>query len=153
VLRHLREAGYDAPIYIHGALQELSALYECYGVDLGPLVPVSAATKKETRGKIVLCPPGALADRWSRGFSDRITALASGWMLIRQRAKQRRVELPLIISDHADWDELTQTIKEVEAETIWVTHGQEEALVHYARGLGLDAAPLALQGRGEEEAA
>jgi putative mRNA 3-end processing factor len=74
-------------------------------------------------------------------------------MQIRQRVKQRRVELPLIISDHADWDELTQTIREVNASTIWVTHGQEDALVHYARGLGLEAAPISLQGRDGEEAA
>lgn len=153
VIRHLRERGYDAPIFIHGALRDLCALYEAHGVAMGALTPVTAANKKETAGQIVLCPPGALADRWSRGFPDRLTSLASGWMLIRQRAKQRRVELPLIISDHADWDELTATIKDVGAETIWVTHGQEDALVHYAQSLGLEAAPLALQGRGEEEAA
>ena len=74
-------------------------------------------------------------------------------MLIRQRAKQRRVELPLVISDHADWDELTATITVVAADTSWVTHGQEVALVHYARSCGLEAAPLALQGRDEESAA
>ncbi len=79
--------------------------------------------------------------------------MASGWMQIRQRVKQRRVELPLIISDHADWDELTGTIRDVKAGAIWVTHGQEDALVHYAKELGLEAAPLSLQGREEEEAA
>ena len=152
VIRHLRALGYHEPIYIHGALHKLCRLYECHGIGLGELMPVTAKTKKETAGKIVLCPPGALADKWSRGFPERITGLASGWMRIRQRVKQRRVELPLIISDHADWDELTATIREVGAGTIWVTHGQEDALVHYARGLGLAASPLALQGRDEEEA-
>lgn len=151
VIRHLRQLGYHDPIYVHGALLALSDLYSAAGVDLGELIPVTADLKKETRGRIVLCPPGALADRWSRGFPERITGLASGWMLIRQRVKQRRVELPLVISDHADWDELTATIREVQADTIWVTHGQEDALVHYAQSLGLEAAPLALQGRDEEE--
>ena len=153
LITELRALGYDQAIYMHGALIELSALYERHGIDLGALTPVSAASKKDTLGRIVLCPPGALADRWSRGFPDRIAGMASGWMQIRQRVKQRRVELPLIISDHADWDELTQTIRDVKADTLWVTHGQEDALVHYARGLGLTAAPLALQGRDGEEAA
>ena len=152
VIRHLRGLGYHDSIYIHGALRELCKLYERHNIELGELIPVTAETKKETAGKIVLCPPGALADKWSRGFPKRITGLASGWMRIRQRAKQRRVELPLIISDHADWDELTATIREVGAETIWVTHGQEDALIHYARGLGLKASPLALQGRDGEAA-
>ena len=153
LLTELRALGYDEAIYVHGALIDLSALYERHGIDLGALIPVTAASKKETAGRIVLCPPGALADRWSRGFPERISGLASGWMQIRQRVKQRRVELPLIISDHADWDELTRTIREVKAGTVWVTHGQEDALVHYARDLGLDAAPLSLQGRDGEEAA
>lgn len=153
VIRLIREQGYDAPLYIHGALTALSELYERHNIALGALIPVADTDKRETAGRIVLCPPGALSDRWSRRFPERIAALASGWMLIRQRAKQRGVELPLVISDHADWDELTATIRDVAAETIWVTHGQEEALVHYARTLGLDAAPLALQGREEDSAA
>ena len=79
---------------------------------LGELRPATGAPKDELQGQIVLCPPGALNDRWSRRLPDPITAMASGWMRVRQRARQRNVELPLIISDHADWDELTQTIRE-----------------------------------------
>ena len=89
------------------------------------------------KGRIVLAPPAATADRWSRRLPDPLVAMASGWMRVRQRAKARGVELPLVISDHADWDELTATIDEVAAEEIWVTHGREEALVHYATQEGL----------------
>ena len=80
---------------------------------LGDLRPAAGATKDELKGRIILCPPGALNDRWSRRLPDPVTAMASGWMRVRQRARQRNVELPLIISDHADWDELTQTIQDV----------------------------------------
>ena len=51
-----------------------------------------------------------LQDLWSRRFPDPVTAFASGWMRVRARARQRGVELPLVISDHADWDDLTATI-------------------------------------------
>ena len=54
-------------------------------------------------------------DRWARRFPDPVSCFASGWMRIRQRAKQGGVELPLIISDHSDWDELTDTIVETGA--------------------------------------
>ena len=70
--------------------------------------------------------------------------MASGWMRVRQRAKARGVELPLVISDHADWDELTATIDEVAAEEVWVTHGREEALVYYAVKKGYRAQALVL---------
>ena len=102
-------------------------------------------------GEIVLAPPSAIADRWARRLSDPVVVLASGWMRVRQRAKQRGVELPLVMSDHADWPELTRTIEEVGAPEVWVTHGNEEALVHWASGQGFRARALSLIGRGEEE--
>jgi putative mRNA 3-end processing factor len=151
VIALLREAGYDAPIYLHGALIGLCELYERLGVALGKLLPATGIAKAELAGKIVLAPPSALADRWTRRLPDPVTAMASGWMRVKQRAKARGVELPLVISDHADWDELTQTLADVGAPEVWVTHGNEEALVHYATGIGLKARALALVGYEDEE--
>jgi putative mRNA 3-end processing factor len=151
VIGLLREAGYDEPIHIHGALAALCELYESFGVALGKLLPVIGVAKAELAGKIVLAPPGAIADRWSRRLPDPVSAMASGWMRVKQRAKARGVELPLVISDHADWDELTQTLHDTQAPEIWVTHGNEEALVHYATKAGLKARALALVGYEDEE--
>ena len=67
-------------------------------------------------------------------------------MSIKQRARQALVELPLVISDHCDWDELNQSIIESGAGTVWVTHGREDALVYWCRLQGLAAEPLALPG-------
>ncbi|MFO1243398.1 MAG: ligase-associated DNA damage response exonuclease [Rickettsiales bacterium] len=147
----LREAGYDETIYLHGAMQGLCDFYQTQGVDLGPLAPVANVPKEDLQGKIILAPPSALHDRWSRRLPDPVTAMASGWMTIRARARQKLVELPLVISDHADWDELVQTITEVGASEIWVTHGREDALVHYAETIGLSARPLDLHGYDDEE--
>ena len=151
VIALLRRAGYERPIYLHGALQALCALYQDQGVALGDLEPVAGKDKAELAGEIVMAPPSALADRWSRRLPDAVSAMASGWMRVRQRARQRGVELPLIISDHADWDELTRTLEEVGAPEVWVTHGNEEALVHWATRAGFRARALSLVGRGEEE--
>ena len=151
LLRLIRLAGYDRPIWLHGALQNLTDLYAGFGIDFGDLKPATEATKAELAGQIVLAPPGALADRWSRRLPDPITAMASGWMRVRARARQRGAELPLIISDHADWDELTQTVQDVGAPRLWVTHGREEALVHYATGLGVEAEALSLVGYEDED--
>ena len=69
VIRLLREAGWDQPIYVHGALERLNALYEDHGVDLGPLLPATTGqAKKDFTGQIVIAPPSAIADRWSRRF-------------------------------------------------------------------------------------
>ena len=151
LLALLRRAGYQEPVYLHGALVGLTELYESLGVPLGPVLPATGLARDAVRGSIVLAPPGATADLWSRRLPDPLVAMASGWMRVRQRAKARGVELPLVISDHADWDELTATIEEVAAGEVWVTHGREEALVHYSSKKGYRARALALAGFEEDE--
>lgn len=147
----LRDAGYDAPIYLHGALEKLCEAYRSFGVKLGDLRPATVADKAALAGAIVLAPPSAIQDRWARRLSEPVTALASGWMRVRQRAKSRGVELPLVISDHADWDELLATLDAVQAPEVWVTHGREEALIHAAGLRGITGRALSLLGREEDE--
>lgn len=155
LIKEIRNAGYNRPIYIHGALEKLCALYEEHGVDLGPLQPATLekgqkATGEDFKGEIVLGPPSSFQTSWARRFSDPVTGFASGWMRVKQRAKQRGVELPLIISDHADWDELTDTVRAVNPEELWVTHGREDALVRWAELEGRKARPLNLVGYEDE---
>ena len=155
VIALLRDCGWDAPIYLHGAMLRLCALYQERGVDLGELRPSLEATKAELAGQVVIAPPSAIKDRWSRRLPDPVLAVASGWMSVKQRARQGGVELPLVISDHADWTELRQTIADTGAERVWVTHGREDALVYHCRQQGLEAEPLriAAYDEGEEDAA
>ncbi|MCU0889256.1 MAG: ligase-associated DNA damage response exonuclease [Rubritepida sp.] len=148
----LREAGWDAPIPLHGALQRLCAVYEALGVRLGPLSAATVAGKEKLAGAIVLAPPSAIADRWARRLSEPVPCVASGWMRVRQRAKQGGVELPLVISDHADWPELLATCTEVQAQEVWITHGREEALIHALAARGIRGRALHLVGRAEEDA-
>jgi putative mRNA 3-end processing factor len=145
----LREAGYDRPIWLHGALRAMTDYYIARGFDLGD-VPSVAESKDKLPGEIVLSPPSALGDRWSRRFADPLAGFASGWMRIRGRVRQRGVELPLIISDHCDWPELLQTITETGAREVWVTHGREEALVHEMGKRGIAARALRLVGREDD---
>ncbi|MEO3998050.1 ligase-associated DNA damage response exonuclease [Mesorhizobium sp. CAU 1732] len=152
VIRLIRDAGYDRPIYIHGALAKLCDYYQSEGIDLGQIEPatVDRSGKSDFAGAIVVGPPSAFADRWARRFPDPVTAFASGWMRIRQRVKQRGVELPIILSDHSDWDELTETITQTGAAEVWVTHGREEALVRWCEINGIKGRPLHLVGYEDE---
>ena len=151
VMAELRAAGYREPIYLHGAMEKMCRLYEAFGIDLGELRLVSDYPKEEMRGRIIVSPPSALNDRWSRRLPDPVTAMASGWMRVRQRARQRNVELPLVISDHADWHELIRTIEEVDPAETWVTHGREEALLRWCQLHQRRARALALVGYEDED--
>jgi putative mRNA 3-end processing factor len=146
----MREAGYDAPIYLHGGLKSLCDLYQRLGINLGELRLVVDSEPGKLAGALVMCPPSAVTDRWSRRLADPVTCFASGWMRVRGRARQRGVELPLVVSDHCDWPELLQTIEETGASEIWVTHGREDALVHQIGKMGRRGRALALVGFEDE---
>ncbi|WP_284391602.1 ligase-associated DNA damage response exonuclease [Algimonas ampicilliniresistens] len=152
VMKTLRLAGYEAPFYIHGALKRLTELYESYGQDFGAWELVSdipRADKHLFQGKIVLCPPAQINDRWSRRFADPLPTVASGWMQIRARARQKRAEMALVVSDHADWGDLIRTCEETKAGDIWITHGRVEALEYALKQRGMQAKALNLIGRDE----
>ncbi|RZM07996.1 MAG: ligase-associated DNA damage response exonuclease [Sphingomonas sp.] len=108
VIAELRDRGHHAPIYLHGALQRLCDLYEELGVRLGELRPATGAAKKDVAGHVVMCPPGALNDRWSRRLPDP-------------------------------------------PREVWVTHGREEALVHWCEQRQIKARALALVGYEDED--
>jgi putative mRNA 3-end processing factor len=151
VIALLRQAGYDRPIYIHGALEATTRYYAGRGIALGDIRLVRDAAKAELAGAIAVAPPAALKDVWTRRFPDPVTAFASGFMRVRARARQRGIELPLVISDHADWNGLTATIAATGAPEVWVTHGEADALVHWCKGAGRNARPLHLVGYGDED--
>ena len=56
-----------------------------------------------------------------------------------------------MISDHADWDELTATIAELRPKALWVTHGRDDALVRWCSLRQIDARALHLVGREDED--
>jgi putative mRNA 3-end processing factor len=150
MIKLLRMAGYDAPIYLHTALVGLTRLYANLGQDLGDVRPVMEAPPDEVKTALILCPPSAIADRWSRRFTDPVTVFASGWMQARGRVRQSGIELPLVVSDHADWPELLATIVETGAPEVWVTHGREDALVYQLGQMGIRGRALALVGLDDE---
>jgi putative mRNA 3-end processing factor len=150
VMALLREERYEGPIYLHGAMERLTEFYRREGVVLGETPKVVGTARGKLAGAVVLCPPSAIQDLWSRRFPDPVTCFASGWMRVRARARQKGVELPLVISDHSDWDDLCRTIRETGAGEVWVTHGQEDALVHWCSTQGIRARPLHMLGYGDE---
>jgi putative mRNA 3-end processing factor len=143
----------NGPIYLHGAMVELVALYRAAGVampetaHLGDDVP-----RASYPGRLVLAPPSAYRSPWMRRFKAFETAFASGWMRVRGAQRQRGHDRGFVLSDHADWPELTRTAAETGARRILVMHGRADLLVRWLRERGQDAAELATAfTRGSEE--
>ena len=78
--------------------------------------------------------------------------MASGWMRVRQRARSKGVELPLVISDHSRLGRADRRRwRRSRAPEVWVTHGREEALIHEAAKRGIRGRALRLVGYGDDD--
>ncbi len=132
------------PVFLHGAIAPLVALYREAGVELPPTQRVSEAPRGHRfAGELVLAPPSAAGSPWMKRFRPASLAFASGWMRVRGQRRRRAFDRGFVLSDHADWPALLRTIEECGAQRVLVTHGRGDTLVRYLRERGVDAAPLA----------
>ena len=91
---------------------------------------------------LLMLPPGAtrgLTGSAASALKSAHIGMASGWMQLRSHRKRAGVDRGFVLSDHADWPGLLQAIDATGAERIIVTHGQEDALVHWLQSRGVQA--------------
>jgi putative mRNA 3-end processing factor len=140
----------DEEVLLHGAVTSLTQIYRDQGI---AMLPTVSATNYDssTIGKLVLAPPSAHRSPWMKRFPHVSTAFASGWMAVRGIRRRRGYERGFVLSDHADWKGLIQTIDQSGAKRVLPTHGSSEVLARYlVETRGLDSHPLKTN-FGEEE--
>jgi putative mRNA 3-end processing factor len=131
------------PVLIHGAMHEMCEAYRASDIRLAATERVSEMhDRKQTAGRFALAPPGAAGSAWMKRFAKGETGFASGWMTIRGIRRRQGYDRGFVLSDHADWPELLQTIKETGCSRVLATHGKTDVLVRYLQESGVDAAPL-----------
>lgn len=150
-------AGLDpevGPILVHGAVARFLPVYQAGGIALPPVEWVDDANARSTRGRaLVLAPPSAAGSPWLRKFGEVSTGFASGWMQIRGARRRRNLDRGFVLSDHADWDGLLETIRATGAESIGLTHGHTRVLARYLEENGWSARSMATRFEGEEDEA
>ena len=131
------------PIFTHELVEELNRRYRMSGVALPNTLPLGKATGKTEWGRaIILAPPSARGTAWMGTLGECSTALASGWMRLRGARNRRGGDRGFVLSDHADWPGLMETIAATGAERVFVTHGYVEPVVRLLREKGIHAEPL-----------
>ncbi|QDK39680.1 ligase-associated DNA damage response exonuclease [Bdellovibrio sp. NC01] len=127
----------DRPVYQHGAIESLTEVYRHHGVKMLPTRSVFDEEKTYSfKGDLILAPPSAHRSPWMKRFKEPQTAFASGWMQVRGTRRRKGYEKGFALSDHADWNELLQTINETGAETVFLTHGRTDVLKQYLEEQG-----------------
>ncbi len=116
----LRESGYAQPIYLHGALRALTDLYVSLGVDVGSTASIEGMAADQLKGALVL----VRRQHWPTAGRGACPIRCGRWPRAGCRSGHGRgsrvPELPLTISDHADWDELLQTVEDIQPGEVWV---------------------------------
>ncbi|MDQ3016260.1 MAG: ligase-associated DNA damage response exonuclease [Bacteroidota bacterium] len=135
ILKNLHVNG--DPLFAHGAIYYVNETLRQAGFDLPELTLVTRELdRKQFKGSLVLAPPSADNSIWSKKFAPFSSGYCSGWMLVRGAKNRRSIDQGFALSDHADWNQLLSTIKETEAERVFVTHGYTSVLSRYLNETG-----------------
>jgi putative mRNA 3-end processing factor len=134
----------EQPIYVHGAILPIASIYAEKKIPMLPFLPIGE--KKEGKNfakELILAPPSAAGTPWLKRFPTFRTASASGWMQVRGTRRRKGMDQGFVLSDHADWEGLLQTIEESQAKIVLTAHGSSDVLARYLRETkGLDAREL-----------
>jgi putative mRNA 3-end processing factor len=149
ILAELRNRA-DDPIRLHGAIAGPTEAYREAGIELARTERIA----EDTRGKalsraLVLAPVSARGTPWMRRLPNASTAFASGLMRVRGVRRQRAFDRGFVLSDHADWPSLLDTIEETGASRVLVTHGWSDVLARFLAERGFETGTLRTAFEGE----
>lgn len=132
----------ERSVRVHGAIAALNPYYERENVSLCPWEIVTKSNQKKS-SDLIIVPPQVSDSAFMKQFQPAELAMASGWMQVRGVRRRASINQGFVISDHADWDGLIQTIQESKARRVLATHGETRVLTQYLNEtLGIQAERL-----------
>lgn len=120
----------DRSVQVHGAVANLNLEYEKQGIALCPWHRASESGKGVSTD-LIIAPPQVAGSSFLKRFHPTELAMASGWMQVRGVRRRSAINHGFVVSDHADWQSLIQTIQQSEARQIYATHGETRVLTRY----------------------
>ncbi|MBC7743847.1 MAG: ligase-associated DNA damage response exonuclease [Flavobacterium sp.] len=127
-------------VYTHGVIENTNEALRRDGVKLNPTQRATfESNKDEMRKGLIICPPSSVGTPWMRKFYPYSFGYCSGWMALRGAKRRRAADRGFVLSDHADWGGLVQSIKATGCETVYLTHGYTASFSRYLCDIGYDA--------------
>lgn len=140
----------DRPVFVHGMMLPMIEAYREEGVDLLPVKPATDQPRGTSFAtELILAPLPARGTPWMRRLGTHSDAFASGLMRVRGIRRQRAFDRGFVLSDHADWPAILQTIEESGATRVLATHGHAEPLARFLREQGRDSGVIRTAWEGE----
>jgi putative mRNA 3-end processing factor len=133
----------DRPVLVHGMMMPMIDVYRAAGIAmLRTETLIDRPRGTSLAGELVLAPLSARGTPWMRRLGEISDAFASGLMRVRGVRRQRAYDRGFVLSDHADWPALLDTIAHTGAGRVIATHGHAEPLARYVREQGRDSAVM-----------
>jgi putative mRNA 3-end processing factor len=136
VTKLLTTAG--VPVVQHPRIFAVSEVYRECGVDLGQ---VTEYREPPPPGYAVVTLPRGMRGYRLAGLARPVSIVVTGWALDPGTKYRYGVDHALPLSDHADFDQLLETIERVSPTEIYCTHGPRE-FVEHLRAAGHNALPV-----------
>jgi hypothetical protein len=122
----------------HPAIYAVSLEYEKCGVGLGDF---DIYTGQPLDGHAVVTLPRGSRNHRLPGLGRTLSIAVTGWAADPAAKYRLGVDQALPLSDHADYDDLIETVRRVEPREVYCTHGPAEFADHLC-DLGFNAYPL-----------
>jgi putative mRNA 3-end processing factor len=115
-------------VLLHHSMLPITKIYEQYSFHPGKYEPYNRKLMKSPNQSLVYLVPPLTFESYFRA-KNVLRVFASGWKKL-----QSQNDLELYISDHADWNDLIETIAKVNPQEIWTLHGDGSHLKNYFEG-------------------
>jgi putative mRNA 3-end processing factor len=133
----------DRPVLVHGMMVPMIDVYRSAGIAMVPTQTlIDRPRGTSLAGELVLAPLSARGTPWMRRLGDISDAFVSGLMRVRGVRRQRAYDRGFVLSDHADWPGLLDSIVQTGAGRVIATHGHAEPLARYLREQGRDSSVM-----------
>jgi putative mRNA 3-end processing factor len=153
VLAELARLLDDTPVYVHGMMIPMIEAYRERGIALLPTLPLIEKPRGTSfAGELVLAPLPARGTPWMRRLGEISDGFVSGLMRVRGVRRQRAFDRGFVLSDHADWPAILQTIGETGARRVLTTHGHAEPLSRFLASQGYESGVIRTAWEGEPTA-
>jgi putative mRNA 3-end processing factor len=136
----------DIPVMVHPTVAKFNESYK----ELGFKIPdykilKDGMTKSKRKDYLILTPPSVYKTAWMLRFDLYSAGLCSGWVLDENVVDSRGANIGFVLSDHADFEGLVGNIKQSEATSVYLMHGDKQHMSLKLKQLGLETKILRYQ--------
>lgn len=140
--------GHWGPLYFHDSVKEMNTLHQKLGVSLNDGIGHTEAQKSgllEKKPWIMVAPVLPAKNKFIQEMKSKYGAVTigfSGWAQSSRFSFGRRTDYSFPMSDHCDFNELTEMVLNSGAEQVYTIHGFVEEFASHLGKLGINAQPL-----------